>query len=61
MALTVRKVKDKYCLVEKTTGKIKKSFKTKADALAYNVNEEGKIHKRLDYYELTKTIKEKRQ
>lgn len=35
MVLTLRKVKDKYCLVDKKTGKIKKSFDTKAEALTY--------------------------
>jgi len=61
MVLTIRKVNDKYCLVEKKTGKVRKSFETKGAALSYKIDEEDKTPKRLDYYKLTKTIKEKRQ
>ena len=56
MVLTIRKEKGKYHLVEKETGKIKKSFETKAEALSYNVEEEPK---KWDFPKRTKNKEEK--
>ena len=42
MVLTIRKDKGKYHLVDKETGKIKKSFENKGEALSYKVEEEPK-------------------
>jgi len=60
MVLTIRKVNDKYCLVEKKTGKVRKNFETKAEALDYRVNKEDKKSKKSNYSKLIKTIKEKK-
>ena len=49
MGLTIRKEKGKYNIVDKETGKIKKSFETKGEALSYE--EEPK---KWDYTKLTK-------
>ena len=40
MGLTIRKERNRYHLIEKETGKIKKSFDTKGEALAYREDEE---------------------
>lgn len=45
MAITIRKNKGKYHIVDKKTGEAKASFDTKAEALAYEgkPKERGKI------------------
>ena len=60
MVLTIRKVNDKYCLIEKKTGEVRKSFETKMEALTYKVNGEKEKPNRFDYSKLIKIIKEKK-
>ena len=53
MVLTIRKDKNRYLIVDKEDGKVKKSFETRGEALAYKEEEP----KKWDYPKRTK-IKE---